>query len=234
MLKKPTYNELGRRVAELEKSKLKLKQRLAALRKSDDLLKTIFENAPVLIDAFDKNGRCILWNRQCQKVLGWTFEEINAHDDFLSEVYPDPDVADKVRQAILDGPDGQFQEWHPVTKDGRTLTTMWANFPLPDGTLIGLGYDLTDHRLSSEALQENEEEMRAILDAADETIALVDRLGTVIAINQTACDRLNQKKKELVGGVIYDFFPPEVAEKRKQRYETVFETGNAITFVDSA
>ncbi|HEX74800.1 MAG TPA: PAS domain S-box protein [Dehalococcoidia bacterium] len=118
--------------------------------KSEERFRTIYENAPVLIDAFDKNGRCVLWNKQCHEIFGWTIDEINAHDDALALFYPNPAVREEVKQTVTTKPDGRFREWHPVTKAGKTLTTMWANFRLPDGMAFNLGYDITMRKQAEE------------------------------------------------------------------------------------
>ncbi|MBW1737571.1 MAG: PAS domain S-box protein, partial [Deltaproteobacteria bacterium] len=86
---------------------------------------------------------------------------------------------------------------------------------------------------AEEALQKNEDEMRAILDATAETIVLIDRQGVVITANQTVCERLGIKKEDLIGRCIYDFFPPEVAEKRGRKWELVFATGKPVSFEDN-
>ncbi len=122
------------------------KQHENVMRESEERFRTLYENAPVMINSFDENGRCILWNNQCRKAFGWSIDEINAQDDALSLFYPDPAVRDEVMRSIVNEPDEHFREWHPVAKDGMTLTTMWANFRLPGGTVISLGYDVTQLR----------------------------------------------------------------------------------------
>jgi len=132
-----------------------------ALLESEERFKAIYENAPVLINAFDIDGRCVLWNNECQKTFGWTIDEIRAHGDALSLFYPDPVTRDEVIRTVTTDPDAHFREWHPVTKDGNTLDTMWANFRLPDGLTFNLGYDITEQRKTEERLRQSEK-MNAI------------------------------------------------------------------------
>ena len=93
--------------------------------------------------------------------------------------------------------------------------------------------EVRDRRQAEEALRKNQEDVRAILDATLETIVLIDRQGKVIVSNKTACDRLKTSRKKIIGQCIYDFFPLDVAEKRRRRYEAVFATGKPVTFEDN-
>ncbi|MCP4755282.1 MAG: PAS domain S-box protein, partial [Proteobacteria bacterium] len=123
----------------------------------------IYENAPVLIDAFDINGRCVLWNNECQKTFGWTIDEINAHDDALSLLNPDPATREEVNRTVTTDPDAHFREWHPVTKSGRTLDTMWTNFLLPDGLTLNLGYDITEQKLAEKRVKASLKEKEILI-----------------------------------------------------------------------
>ena len=138
------------------------KMALEALQKSEQRFRTIFENAPIFIDAFDEEGRCILWNKQSQKTFGWTIEELNAREDIFSLFYPDPAEHESVLESVTSGTDGKFKEWHPVTRDGRQLVTMWANFRLPEGIVISLGYDLTELRKADRDKSRLEEQFHKI------------------------------------------------------------------------
>ena len=85
--------------------------------------------------------------------------------------------------------------------------------------------EIRDRRQAEEALRKNQDDLKAILDATLETIVLIDRQGKVIVSNKTACDRLKTDRKKIIGQCIYDFFPLEVAEKRRRKYEAVFASG---------
>ncbi len=90
----------------------------------------------------------------------------------------------------------------------------------------------TERKIAENALRKTESELRAILDATPETIVHIDHMGTVLSANRTACKRMQTNKEDLIGHCIYDFFPPDVAESRRCKYEEVFSKGQPIIFED--
>ena len=104
----------------------------------------LIDNSPVMYDAFDENGKCTLWNKECEKVFGWTMEEINEHENTLALFYPDPKDQAAVIDSFINIEFNKYRKWHPITKDGRVLTTLWANLKLPSGEVINSGIDITE------------------------------------------------------------------------------------------
>jgi PAS domain S-box-containing protein len=150
------------------------------IRASEERFRTIFENAPVMIDSFDEAGNCLLWNRECETRLGWSREEIAASPDPLSLVYSDRALRDVVL-ADINRADGSFREYPVLAKDGSTRVQQWANFRLPQGTLISLGYDVTERvraeaeiRALNEHLEKRVRERTALLEAAIERRELAE------------------------------------------------------------
>ncbi|MCZ6595411.1 MAG: PAS domain S-box protein [Bacteroidetes bacterium] len=133
------------------------------LKESEALFRTIYEYAPIMMDSFDKDGRCNLWNRECEKVFGWTEEEIFSHKNPLELFYPDPKIRKQVINTVSSKPEGTYTDWNPKTKDGRVLTCSWANFKLPDGKIINLGYDITERKKAEKEI-ERQREILAKLD----------------------------------------------------------------------
>ncbi|HZO16710.1 MAG TPA: ATP-binding protein, partial [Polyangiaceae bacterium] len=124
-----------------------------ALRESEERLRTILEHAPVMIDSFDAEGHVLLWNRECERTLGVSKEEIAQMEDPLAIFYPDPEERERVRRKIA-AADGTFREFRVRAKDGSTRIQSWADFRLPTGTLISVGYDVTEQRATEAQLRQ--------------------------------------------------------------------------------
>ncbi len=190
------------------------KQAEDALRESEERFRTLYENAPVLIDGFDKDGRCILWNRECEKVFGWTIDEINSHDDPLALFYPDPDVRREVLDTVTTRPEKVFREWHPITKAGKELTALWANFQLPDGMVINIGYDITEHKQAEEALRNSEHRLSQIVEFLPDAALVIDKEGKVVAWNRAMEDLTGVQSEAIIGKGDFEYAIPFFGERR--------------------
>ncbi|WFB37747.1 PAS domain S-box protein [Kiritimatiellota bacterium B12222] len=158
-----------------------LQKRTRQLKESEERFRMICEYAPVLIDSFDEAGKCIVWNKQCEKTFGWTMDEINAHENSLALFYPDPTVYKEVEAATMRDPDGCFKEWHPQTKDNRTVTINWASFRLPSGTIISMGHDITERKRDQAQLVLMNDALENSLNAFD----IVNAEGVFTYVNQS-------------------------------------------------
>ena len=134
-----------------------------ALRKSEELFRTVFENAPILIGGTDENGKTILWNNECVKVFGHTLEELNKVEEPLALFYPDQNNYGKVVKQFAER-DGTFREFHPYTRNGEQLVTYWANIKVSGGVTISLGYDFTERRQAEIRLQESHIKFQQLVD----------------------------------------------------------------------
>lgn len=84
----------------------------------------------------------------------------------------------------------------------------------------------------SAALGESERKAAAILNAATESILMLDTDGRVLAANETAARRLRIGVAELLGKRIQDMVPPGLAASRMARVEEVVRTGMPVRFED--
>ncbi len=82
------------------------------------------------------------------------------------------------------------------------------------------------------ALNQNEENLRALLDAISESVLMIEADGTTLVANQTVAKRLNTTVEKLIGQNIFQHVSPDVARRRKKYAQQVLQTGQALQFED--
>jgi len=104
------------------------------------------------------------------------------------------------------------------------------------GKTLSFAIDAEDARVQRQALdaqlQESRQTLRAILDAANQTILMMSPDGTVLAINRMGAERLGMSPQEMVGRNLYEMLPPDLAERRRQQFAQALESGCAVESED--
>ena len=117
-----------------------------------ETLQALLENIPVAVTFFDATGKLLFANRETERLLGWTAAEAR-ETDLVAACYPDPADRKVVRDFVCAAA-GVWKDFRTRTRDGRTIDTAWASVRLSDGTLVGVGQDLSERRrLESEYRQ---------------------------------------------------------------------------------
>ncbi len=125
-----------------------------------EVLQTIFDHIPVMINFVGQDGRIELINREWERRFGWTLEEIQRQNiNVLLEAYPDPVEYREVMKFISEA-SGKWEDFQPRVKDGRKMDTAWAMVRLSDGTSIGIGQDITKRKKAEEALRAANERLQ--------------------------------------------------------------------------
>jgi len=131
-----------------------------ALRKSEEKFRTLFDIAPVLLNSFDSNGRINLWNKECEKVFGYTLEELQNTENLLALFYPEKREQERFFHTLDTDKTPIYREWHPKTKAGNRIITMWANILLPNNEVIHVGYDITKESQNALEIQEKTNQLK--------------------------------------------------------------------------
>ncbi len=166
------YAELQKQIQELETRETAIEAFAILQRENESLFRAIIENIPVMIDAFDEQGKGVLWNRECEKVLGWSKEDMLATPDPLSMLYPEPELRDRILRDKIRA-DGTFQQYPVTRKGGEKRIQLWANFRLPNGAIISVGQDVTERRIAEESLRKSEEHFRDLVENSPTGISIV-------------------------------------------------------------
>ncbi len=161
---------------------------------SEQKFSLLFDLSPILVDSFDENGRCVLWNKECEKVFGWTKEELNQHKEPLALFYPDPEIRKHVIDSVCSGGDNVFREWYPITKSGKQLVNLWANIILPSGDVINIGYDISEQRKKEIEIHEKNQELK-------------EQKEQLILAKQNA-EKANRSKSEFLANMSHEIRTP--------------------------
>lgn len=86
-------------------------------------------------------------------------------------------------------------------------------------------------RLEDE-LRKSEQTARALLDAPTESALLLDVDGNIIALNNTAVQRLGKPEAELMGANIFELFDDKLRQKRVGYHQQVLDSRQPVHYID--
>jgi two-component system cell cycle sensor histidine kinase/response regulator CckA len=175
------------------------------LEENEKRLRSIISAMPALLDAFDENGNIIFWNTECERVTGYTADEVMGIPNILETFYPDP----QYRQLVIDSVQKQMGdftnlEFEITCKDGSKKVISWSNiskkYPISGWTTWAIGIDITDRKHAEEKLRQNEERFRNILDSVSVGIYAVELKTKIITyVNPAAIQLIGLSKENIIG-----------------------------------
>ncbi len=227
MTVKPTYEELERRVQELEKIESEHKYSKGALRESESLFKMLYEKAPLGYQSLDENGHFIVVNQPWLDTLGYTREEVigKSFADFLH-----PDWRDHFKEnfprfkAIGEILGVEFEMVKKnetlilVSFTGKISRDKKGNFQQTHCIF----HDITDRKRAETALRQSEEKFRTLVNTAPFGIQLTDLEGRIIYSNPAHHKMQGYGPHELIGMYIWDLVTNDSHRaKVREYYQTI-------------
>ncbi|WP_368006226.1 response regulator [Laspinema palackyanum] len=219
-----------------------------ALQESELRLRAVLENMPVMLTAFDVEGNIIVWNRECERVTGYSSEEIignpqakHLFSDQSSEngistdlsapstsplVAPLPSV-NTLRDAIIEEVNkarnhGRAREWQITCKDGMIKTVAWSNissrFPIASWAGWGIGIDITERKQAELAQEQEYQQLRQFIENAPIAMAMFDTEMRFLSYSNQWLTDHNLVSQSLLGCSYYDIFP-DIKEDWKELHQ---------------
>jgi len=145
------------------------------------LLQAVFDNIPVMITVYDREGRIKLLNREFVRRIGWSAEEA-AKVNLMEKVYPDPAYRKEAWDYMMSATMG-WRDFKVTTKGGEIVESTWSNVRLADGSQIGIGIDITERKRAEELLRRQSDKIAThsrILRTILETLDLDERLNRIL------------------------------------------------------
>ncbi len=129
------------------------------LRQERDFVSALVDTAPVLVIVFDRDGRLRRFNRECERLTGYTAGEVLGRP--FSELFVPPKERASVSDALefaWAGALGSANENHWVTRDGQNRLIFWSNSALVDERgrveyVVSAGLDVTERKRAEEELR---------------------------------------------------------------------------------
>lgn len=217
MVKKPTYEELEKRIQELERSE-------KALLENEHKLAIHLQETPVGVLFWDLDFKAVEWNPAAEAIFGYTKPEaLGKHATELILPENMKEFVDGLFKDLIAQKGGTRSTNENITKDGRRIICEWYNTTLKDldGNVIGIGslfQDVTERIMSEKRLQESEERFRILFENAPLGYQSLDANGNLIELNETWCKLLGYTKKEVLGKNFSEFIHPDFNEVFKENF----------------
>ncbi len=145
-----------------------LKQTEAALEREGNLLSAVLDTVGALVVMLSPSGSIVRFNRACELISGYSFEEVRGH--YFWDLFPAPEEARGFRallQALRPGQQRPYEsDW--AARDGSRRRIAWSNTVLPGAGsapahVITTGIDITERkRMESALLEVSAREQRQI------------------------------------------------------------------------
>ncbi len=215
-----------------------------ALHESEEKYRNIFENTAEGIFQVSPEGRLISANPALAHSLGYKSPEeiIDAITDIRHQVYINPNERDNLQDLLYRN---GFVKDFIVQCRKKNGGSIWIELNTrlvkdKNGKVLyheGTGHDITERKLTEEALKASEERYRHLVETTDTGYVIVDNKGVVIDANKEYA-RLSGHKKpdEIIGRNVLEWTADEEKEINASAVETCVKNGFIrnleITYVD--
>ena len=206
-------------------------------REREKRYRSVVETAGSIIVVLAPRGSVTEFNREAERVLGWS-QEAAVGRDFLPSFVTQASratVAADIRMALAGEPTHAFEaRW--LARDGgeRVMACGTTRLVDDDGRAVGVllcAQDVSERKRVEEALRESEARLRAVIDEAPVVLFALDRTGTLTFSRGKGLARLGLEPGQRVGEPIGDlltqtFAPAKVYFDRAFAGESVAWTGS--------
>lgn len=182
------------------------KQAAEALRKSEARLNRAQQIAHIASWDINLQTQECYWSDEHYRILGYRPTEVVGSTELLAQhTHADdlPVIQEALQQAINNQSHLDVQ-YRIIRGDGKmrythTLAEFEIDEAAPQGRLIGTFQDITDRVLAEKTMRENENRLKAIVNALPDTYFLFDETGNYLDLVATEDDWLRENKEHVVG-----------------------------------
>ncbi len=179
-----------------------------ALEKERNFVSAVLDTAAALVVVLDRDGRVVRFNRACERITGYTFDEVRGKPFPEMFLLPEerPEVERDFQKLISGEPGLERRNWW-TTRGGDKRLIEWSNSTLTGGDgrvefVIATGIDITERYQSRQKLKL----YRQIFDRSYDGIVVLDANGVFVERNPIHRALSGFSDEELLGRPAAEFF----------------------------
>jgi PAS domain S-box-containing protein len=215
-------NLSSRNTALLELNEMGLKDRSINEKELSDL---IINSLPGIFYLQDHTGKYLRWNKNFEKISGYTKEEIeHMHPLDFFDLRDHEHMKEAVRRVYKEGYNETEAELR--TKSGTRLLYYLNGIAVTyEGKrcLLGSGVDLTGREKAQMEIKENEKKYRSLFEQASDPILITDFSGNFTDVNGSFCKLFGYTKKELLRMNVKSLVCPYELKERPLRNDLLMK-----------
>ncbi len=200
-----------------------------SMRQSEERLRLLYENSPLIYLNIDKNGKIVEINKGWQDFIMYPKEESvgKYFSDFLT---PGQRSHFKRKYSeFLRAGETYNEHYEMVRKDGGEVWASFAGRTIRDelGNIKSVAcilHDITRSKWVERALNESEEKFKIICSSALDAIIIIDNGGKITFWNEAAERTLGYTAKEVLGEDLHHLLAPEKYHKAYGKGMEKFKT----------
>jgi len=207
MNEKPTYEELERRVKELERTEAGFRHAEDVMATSEKRFREFFHSNPACCFTFDSKGVIHNWNRACVALYGWTAEHAIGKSMFeLMVQKKNAEETQKNIQALFNGQSFEALEFEDLRADGSLCHVLTSEYPFRDDSgrvILGLcsELDITERKRVERAVRESEEKYRDLAASLPQVVYEADLVGNVTFVNWNGLELFGYSQEDFDKGL---------------------------------
>ncbi len=212
------------------------KQMEEALRSAEANYRSIFESATVGIFQSTPDGHFLSVNPAIAHMFGYASPEemLASINDIGTQIYRDPTRRQEFQRAMTE--QGVIKDFinEEHRKDGGWIWTSTTGRAVEDeaGHILyyeGFQTDITDRKQAEEALMQERNLLRSLIDHVPDYIYVKDTQGRFLTANPALAQLMAAATPdELLGKTDFDFYPRKLAAKYYADEQAIFQSGQPV------